>query len=218
LIERDDASVNTKFYFYETVEGGRSSYGISIGFAVADRPEGPFMDARGIPLVFLDDTAGTASHAWRNLDPAVFVDDDGRTYLYWGNGVLYWVELEQDMIHMKGETYTTDSSGRMQNRDIRGVQIHVITTLPGYTEAPWLSKHDDVYYLTYASDFPESISYATSASPEGPWQHRGVILDRVRNSSTRSWRGRLRQPGKLGHAGALTAAAAGSSERSRRRP
>jgi beta-xylosidase len=198
VIERDDASGNPKFYFYAPVEGGQPGYGISIGVAVADRPEGPFRDARGIPLVFLDDTAGTATHAWRNLDPAVFVDDDGQTYLYWGNGVLYWVALEQDMIHLKGETYTTDTSGRMQNRDIGGVQIHVLTNLPGYTEAPWLSKHDDVYYLTYASGFPESISYATSASPEGPWQHRGVILDRGRNSSIRSWRSCLRQPGSSG--------------------
>lgn len=184
VVQRNDSNGNPKFYFYAPVEGGQSGYGISIGVAVADYPEGPFKDARGIPLIFLADTAGTASHAWRNLDPAVFVDDDGRAYLYWGNGTLYWAELERDMIHLKGETYTTDSSGKMQNRSITGVQIHVITNMNDYTEAPFLSKHDNLYYLTYASGFPKSISYATSTSPEGPWQHRGVILDEVPNSTT----------------------------------
>ncbi|CAN99076.1 hypothetical protein predicted by Glimmer/Critica [Sorangium cellulosum So ce56] len=184
VVERDDENGNPKFYFYAPVEGGQSSYGISIGVAVADRPEGPFKDARGIPLIFLADTNGTADHSWRNLDPTVFVDDDGRAYMYWGNGVLYWVELEDDMIHLKGETYTTDGSGKMQNRSISGVQIHVLKDIPGYTEAPYLSKHGSLYYLTYASGFPESISYATSTSPQGPWQHRGVILDPVPNSST----------------------------------
>ena len=184
VIQRNDTNGNPKFYFYAPLEGGQSEYGISIGVAVADSPEGPFKDPRGIPLIFLADTAGTASHTRRNLDPAVFVDDNGRTYLYWGNGILYWVELERDMIHLKGETYTTDSSGKMQDRSIRGVQIHVIRDMTNYTEAPFLSKHDDVYYLTYASRFPESISYATSTSPEGPWQHRGVILGRAPNSAT----------------------------------
>jgi beta-xylosidase len=179
VVQRNDRNGRPKFYFYAPVEGGQSEEGISIGVAVAESPEGPFKDARGIPLIFLTDTADTASHAWRNLDPAVFVDDNGRTYLYWGNGILYWVELAQDMIHLKGETYTVDSSGKMQNRSISGVQIHVVRDLNDYTEAPFLSKHDDLYYLTFASGFRGSISYATSTSPEGPWQHRGVILDRV---------------------------------------
>jgi hypothetical protein len=185
VIERDDESGNPKFYFYAPVEGGQSEWGISIGVAVADTPEGPFEDARGIPLIFLADTAGTAAtHSWRNLDPAVFVDDDGQAYLYWGNRILYWVKLEEDMIHLQGETYTTDANGMMQNRDISAVQIHTATDVTQYEEAPWISKHGGLYYLTYASGFPESAAHATSSSPEGPWQYRGVILDPVPNSST----------------------------------
>jgi beta-xylosidase len=185
VIERDDESGNPKFYFYAPVEGGQSEWGISIGVAVADNPEGPFEDARGIPLIYLADTAGTGvTHTWRNLDPAVFVDDNGQAYLYWGNQILYWVRLEDDMIHLQGETYTTDANGMMQNRDISGVQIHTVTNVTQYEEAPWVSKHGGLYYLTYASGFPESIAHATSSSPEGPWQYRGVILDPVPNSST----------------------------------
>ena len=82
------------------------------------------------------------------------------------------------------ETYTTDANGMMQNRDISAVQIHTVTDVTQYEEAPWVSKHGGLYYLTYASGFPESIAHATSSSPEGPWQYRGVILDPVPNSST----------------------------------
>ena len=61
VVQRNDCNGNPKFYFYAPMEGGQSDYGISIGVAVADNPEGPFKDARGIPLIFLADTAGTAA-------------------------------------------------------------------------------------------------------------------------------------------------------------
>ena len=185
VTQRDDENGNPKFYFYAPLAANSPSWGIVIGVGVSDSPEGPFTDPRGMPLVLLSDTEGTADHSWRNLDPAVFVDDDGRAYLYWGNGILYWVELERDMIHLKGETYSTDSDGMMQNRDVSGVEFHFgVENGLMYEEAPWVSKHGDLYYLTYASGFPESIAYATSDSPEGPWTYGGVIIDPVSNSST----------------------------------
>lgn len=184
VVQRNDAQGNPKFYFYAPVEGGQSEYGISIGVAVADKPEGPFKDARGIPLVYLADTASTATHAWRNLDPTTFVDGDGRVYMYWGNGDLYWVELEPDMIHVKGETYTTNGAGMMQSRTLPGGAIHVVPKLQNYTEAPFLHKRGALYYMSYAAGFPENISYATSVSPTGPWQARGAILDTRPNTGT----------------------------------
>jgi beta-xylosidase len=184
VTHRKDAAGKSKFYFYAPLDGGQSGYGISIGVAVADRPEGPFTDARGIPLIYLADTASYAEHAWRNLDPAVFVDSDGRAYIYWGNGRLFWAELESDMIHLKGETYTLNAQGKMQNRGINAVKLNTIDNLTSYTEAPYVSKHGNLYYLTYASGFPETISYATSNSPRGPWQYRGVIMDRVQGTGT----------------------------------
>ncbi len=81
------------------------------------------------------------------------------------------------MIHLKGESYTVDSNGQIQNRDISAVQIHTVDNLPNYTEAPWLSKHGDLYYLSFASGFPESIAYATSISPRGPWENRPLRIN-----------------------------------------
>lgn len=183
VVQRDDAEGNPKFYFYAGVEGGQPDYGISIGVAVADQPEGPFEDARGIPLIYLTDTANTASHAWRNLDPATFVDDDGRAYMYWGNGNLYWVELEEDMIHIKGET-TVGTAPNLQSRQLPQGAVHVAPNPSNYTEAPFLHKRGDTYYMSYASGFPESISYATSTSPTGPWTNRGAILDPRQGTGT----------------------------------
>src|SRR5664279_5472175 len=92
--------------------------------------------------------------------------------------------LEDDMIHLKGETYTLDASGKMQNRNISNVKISAHPNTgqgdwSDYEEAPWLSKHGSLYYLNYAAHFPESINYATSTSPEGPWQFRGTVIDRA---------------------------------------
>jgi hypothetical protein len=181
---REDANGQTKFYFYATLEGGNEpDWGFSVGVAVGDSPEGPFVDPRGMPMILLTDTEAYASHTWRNIDPAVFIDDDGQAYLYWGNGNLYWVELEDDMIHLKGESYSLDNNGLMQDRDISGVELHVVD-IPAFEEAPYLSKHGDLYYLTYASGFPESIAYATSTSPRGPWEYRGVIMDPIQGTGT----------------------------------
>ena len=187
VIERDDENGNPKFYLYGPANNGE---GISIGVMVADTPEGPFVDPRGIPLVYPADTANMgASHSWRNLDPTAFVDDDGQAYLAWGNRIFFMAKLEDDMIHLQGETYTLDASGKMQNRSISNVEI---TAHPqasqgdwsDYEEAPWLSKHGELYYLTYASGFPETIKYATSTSPEGPWQFRGVVIAREPNDAS----------------------------------
>jgi beta-xylosidase len=178
VVERDDVNGNPKFYLYGPVNDGSP-----IGVLVADKPEGPFKDARGIPLIYSADTANMgATHSWRNLDPTAFVDDNGQAYLAWGNNIFFWTKLEDDMIHLKGESYTTDASGKMQNRSLGTAQINAQTPTgdwSNYEEAPWLSKHGNLYYLTYAANFPETINYATSTSPEGPWQHRGVVIDRA---------------------------------------
>jgi len=186
VIARKDGSGNTKFYFYAVVEGGQTggAFGFSIGVAVGDSPTGPFTDPRGMPMILLEDTAKDKQHSWRNIDPAVFVDDDGRAYLYWGNQQLWWVELEADLVHLKGEKYQLDAQGRMQQRDSSQVQIHKVDTLPNFEEGPHLSKHHGIYYLVYAAGFPESLAYATSSSATGPWLYRGIIMEPLPGTTT----------------------------------
>lgn len=186
VIHRKDAAGKSKYYFYVTLEGGQTGgeFGFAIGVAVSESPEGPFVDPRGIPMILLEETAQYKDHSWRNIDPAVFIDDDGRAYLYWGNKQLWWVELESNLIHLKGERFTLDSAGKMQNRDVSNVKINAVETLPNFEEAPHVSKHNGIYYLVYAAGFPESLAYATSSSPAGPWKYQGIIMEPISGTTT----------------------------------
>ena len=59
-----------------------------------------------------------------------------------------------------------------------------VMNLPRYTEAPWIHKNKDWYYLSYASEFPEKIVYAISKKVTGPWEYKGVLNEIAGNSNT----------------------------------
>jgi len=160
VIERDE-----KFYWYVSVEHNDEHPGKAIGVAVSDSPVGPFKDALGKALVTNDMTTGYTDITWDDIDPTVWIDEDGQAYLYWGNTVCYWAKLKDNMIELDGE-------------------IHAITDLPNFTEAPWIHKKGDWYYLTYAYGFPEKTAYAMSKSIEGPWKYKGILNEIAGNSNT----------------------------------
>jgi arabinoxylan arabinofuranohydrolase len=151
---------NGKFYYYVSTSASGT---IAIGVAVATNPLGPFTDI-GQPLLSGDKMTGcNATHGWRGLDPTVFTDTDGKAYLYTGNNALYWVTLNNDMTSFSGSVSclaanTTASFG------------------PDYEEAPWFYRRNNIYYLVYASQFPETIRYATGSNPLGPWTYKGQIM------------------------------------------
>lgn len=140
-----------RYYFYFCAEQ-------QIGVAVADSPAGPFRDPLGEPLVAKDG-------AWSGqmIDPAVFTDDDGRAYLYWGNGRAYVVPLNDDMVSF-------DAS---EVRDI---------TPADFREGSFVIEREGVYYFMWSEDDTRSenyhVSYATGPSPLGPWTERGTILEK----------------------------------------
>ncbi|GAB4516528.1 MAG: glycoside hydrolase family 43 protein [Amphiplicatus sp.] len=157
-----------KFWFYASVEHDPAiSHGKAIGVAVADNPLGPFKDARGSALVRNEDTAGP--HHWDDIDPTVWTEDDGTSWLIWGNAICKIAKLKPNMIEFDGPIRTID--------------------LPDFEEGPWIFKRGDIYYLAYASmdkaiSPDERISYATAPSIEGPWTWRGEITGSAANSFT----------------------------------
>lgn len=153
---------NGKFYWYVTVEHG-SVPGKSIGVAVSDSPTGPFKDALGKALITNDMTKFT-DISWDDLDPTVYIDNDGQAYLFWGNTACHYAKLKENMTEIDGE-------------------IHHIK-LPNFTEAPWIHKHKNWYYLSYAYEFPEKIAYAMSKSITGPWEFKGILNEIAGNSNT----------------------------------
>jgi beta-xylosidase len=84
VIERDG-----KFYWYVTVEH-KTDPGKSIGVAVSDSPTGPFKDARGSALVTNSMTTEYTKIFWDDIDPTVWIDDDGQAYRFWGNTQCYY--------------------------------------------------------------------------------------------------------------------------------
>lgn len=157
VIERDK-----KFYWYVTLNHA-TIHGNSIGVAVSDSPTGPFKDARGSALV-TNDMTKAVSISWDDLDPAAFIDGDGQAYLFWGNTQCYYAKLKPNMIELDGEIHTIE--------------------LPKFTEAAWVHQHGDLYYLSYAYDFPERTAYATAPSVTGPWTFRGVFNELAGNCNT----------------------------------
>jgi hypothetical protein len=160
---------NGKFWFYTTVEHKPPYKTKAIGVAVADTPLGPFKDARGTALAN-DATTPTPEdpHDWDDIDPTVFTDVDGTTWLAWGNMHLYLAKLKSNMIEFDGA--------------IREIY------LPNYTEGPWLHARKGMYYLTYAcfahQNMFEKICYATAPRISGPWTYQGILTDRTKNSFT----------------------------------
>jgi len=157
IVKRDG-----KYYFYSTVDHATIP-GKAIGVAVSSSPTGPFVDARGTALVTNDMTKETAI-LWDDIDPAVFIDDDGQAYLYWGNTVMKYAKLKPNMIELDGPIHTVG--------------------LEAFTEAAYLHKHKGTYYLSYSRHFPEETVYMTGPSATGPWSFGGVVMEKNTNVKT----------------------------------
>lgn len=173
---------NGKFYWYicaQTVDNN-----MAIGVAVSDSPTGPYKDALGKPLI--------STGSWDNIDPTVFIDDDGQAYLYWGNGHLFYVKLNKNMTSYEGKVtevpQSVESFGGLRRP---GKSEEVLQKQEKfedvYVEGPWFYKRNNLYYLMYAgmTNRTECLSYATSNSPIGPWKYQGKIMtDQPTNSFT----------------------------------
>lgn len=154
---------NGKFYWYVPMSH-QNIEGFAIGVAVADSPTGPFKDARGSALI-TNNMTRDVTISYDDIDPTVFIDDDGQAYLYWGNTRCNVIKLKDNMIEVEGSYM-----------DVPGLR--------GFTEAPYIHKRNGIYYMSYAAGYPETIDYATSNSPLGPWTYRGRINDLIPNSPT----------------------------------
>ena len=159
---------NGKFYWYVPMTV-RATGQMGIGVAVSTSPTGPFTDAIGHPLV-----------SNGQIDPTVFIDDDGQAYLYWGNPDLWYVKLNADMTSYSGSptkiALTTAGFGTRSGNASR-------PTL--FEEGPWAYKRNGIYYMVFAAKCcSEFIAYSTAPGPLGPWTYRGTIMPTQGSSFT----------------------------------
>lgn len=139
-----------KYYFYfPSTPKGEGKRGFSIGVATADTPVGPFTpQAEPIRGVF-------------GIDPCVLVDTDGEAYLYWSGRGMSVAKLKPNMVELASEP--------MQ-----------VQGLPqGFKEGPYVFKRNDKYYFTFpwVQEKTETLAYAMSDSPTGPFTFQGLIMD-----------------------------------------
>jgi beta-xylosidase len=131
-----------------------------IGVAVADRPEGPFRDYLGKPLV------GTIENGAQPIDQFVFQDKDGQYYLIYGG----WSHC--NMARLKA-----DFTGLLPFAD--GATFKEITP-EHYTEGPIMFRRGGKYYFMWSEgDWGKaeySVAYAVADSPLGPFRRVGKVL------------------------------------------
>lgn len=161
----DAAYKNGKYYLVFPAGTGtkdrsdpqKSTKWMGLGIAVSDSPTGPFVDAIGGPL-------------WKTPyanDPCLFIDEDGRSYLYFhGSHPDYSVaELADDLLGVKGGPTKMDMGGYEPK-----------------AEGPWVFKRNGVYYFTVAEG-NRTLTYYMGRSPKGPWTYKGIIMDKEGQSN-----------------------------------
>ncbi|WP_457126747.1 glycoside hydrolase family 43 protein [Mucilaginibacter sp. HD30] len=153
---------NDKFYWFVAVTHAHLP-GKAIGVAVASKPEGPFQDAKGSALITHNMLPPTDNEK-ANLDPSVLIDDDGKAYIFWGNGQCYFAQLDETLQGLTGTIITLD--------------------LPGFQEGAHIHKNNGWYYLCYGQGMPEKVSYARSRKIEGPWDYMGILNEIAGNCET----------------------------------
>ncbi len=145
IIERKIGNDYRYFYYFVADK--------SVGVAVADRPEGPFRDALGGPLLTQQEI-GAPNQV---IDPDVFRDPaTGKYYLYWGNSYLWMAELADDMVSLvPGTMHELIPRSRIG-------EYH-------YLEGTYVFERNGLYYFMWSENITRSaryrIRYLISESP-----------------------------------------------------
>jgi beta-xylosidase len=167
------------FYFYYT---GRSAFPGGpncVGVATSNRPDGGFVDlgvlSNGVTTSRGEVGCGDAA-GYSNIDPAPFVDADGRAYLLFETGrdaagnvaaTISAIRLAPDLVHATGNRVAL----------LTGTQAWEQRGADKIVEGPWLHRHRSSYYLFYSGgDFQTNyaMGYAVGPSPLGPFTKSGA--------------------------------------------
>ena len=156
------------YYLYPNTQDG-DRFG---QIAVSERPDGPFQ------VCNWDKENPSKTYGILRFDPAVFVDDDGRVYGYWGFGNSFAAELDPEtMCTVKPGTEIIEDmiSGMEQEGDFK------------FFEASSIRKIDDKYVFIYSRMTKDgewglprvnyTLAYAYSDNPLGPYTYGGTLID-----------------------------------------
>ena len=181
-----------KFYLFFPAKDYKGIF--RIGVAISDSPTGPFKaEPKAIKGSF-------------SIDPAVFKDDDGAYYIYfgglWGGQLQRWrtgvfnnnqpesptAFLPADdepallplVAKMTDDLLEFDETPKaLEILDENGDLLRSGDNDRRFFEAAWLHKHNGKYYFSYATGDTHFICYAIGDSPYGPFTYTGRILNPV---------------------------------------
>ncbi len=182
----DAAYKNGKYYLFFPAKDKEGIF--RIGVATSDKPAGPFTpEPNYIPGSY-------------SIDPAIFVDDDGKAYLYfggiWGGQLEKWqtgtfnpnagpqdpkeIAIGPRVAVMNDDMLSfAEPPQEIQILDENGNPLLAGDEDKRYFEGPWMHKYNGTYYLSYSTGTTHYIVYATSDNPKGPFVYRGRILEPV---------------------------------------
>ena len=182
----DAAYKNGKYYLYFPAKKEDNIF--QIGVAVSNNPHGPFKPE---PLPIENSYS---------IDPAVFTDDDGNSYLYFGG--IWGGQLQS----YRNNQYSAEYAEPLPHEPALGPRIAKLTgnmlqlaepvqeirildesgkpILAGdnnrrFFEASWVHKYNGRYYFSYSTGDTHFICYAVGDNPYGPFTYRGKILNPV---------------------------------------
>jgi len=182
----DAAHKNGKYYLYFPLKDQTDIF--RIGVAVSDKPEGPFSPEKH-PIM--------GSHS---IDPAVFEDEDGKYYMYFGG--LWGGQLQRyrnnKAIECGAEPTNNEPAlcakvALMSNDmlefaeepkdliilDENGNPLKAGDHDRRFFEASWMHKYKGKYYFSYSTGNTHKLCYAIGDNPYGPFTYQGVILTPV---------------------------------------
>ena len=182
----DAAYKNGKYYLYFPAKKANGLF--QIGVAISDSPIGPF-----IP----EPEAIKGSYT---IDPAVFEDEDGKHYIYfggiWGGQLqkyrnnIYAVANEEPATHQPalGPIISllsddmkefAETPKEIKILDENGAELLAGDNERRFFEASWMHKYNGKYYFSYSTGDTHLICYAIGDNPYGPFTYQGVILEPV---------------------------------------
>ncbi len=151
LYAPDCAFYNGTYYLYYCQPERRKAEGV----AVSNSPVGPFVEGKKMDVNGIE-----------QIDPAVFIDDDGQAYYMWGQFSAKIAKLRENMTEIDTSTIVTDLLTEKEHH---------------FHEGSFMFKRNGIYYMVYTDmsrcNRPTCIGYATSNSPMGPFKYGGIIID-----------------------------------------
>lgn len=185
LWDCDVAYKDRKYYLYFPLKDRNDIF--RMGVAISDKPEGPF-----IPQP--DPIRGSYS-----IDMAVFRDDDGSHYIYFGGIWGGQLQRYRDNKAIENPHLPADDEPALPSRVVKLADNMlefaeeprpvVILGEDGkpltagdphrFFEASWMHKYNGKYYLSYSTGDTHLLCYAVGDNPYGPFTYQGVILTPV---------------------------------------